>query len=68
MDLWSLFLCRIKIAQACLALCFQLLGEWVGLRVALSHTSFSSLGTALCAVDLGLILETRTSVWYTVVI
>lgn len=31
MDLWSLSLCRIKIAQACLALCLQLLGDWEGL-------------------------------------
>ena len=42
MDLWSLSLCRIKIAQACLALCLQLLGDWEGLAVGKGppHTIF----------------------------
>lgn len=60
MDLWSLSLCRIKIAQACLALCLQLLGEWGGLLVA-CPTPFSA-HQCTCSVDLGFILETHTPV------
>ena len=62
MDLWSLSLCRIKIAQACLALCLRLLGEWGGLLAGLSHTNICSPVHILCSVDLGFILETHTLV------
>lgn len=63
MDLWSLSLCRIKIAQACLALCLQLLGEWGGLLVACPAHQYTT-----CSEDLGFMLESHTLVWYTMVV
>ena len=52
MDLWSLSLCRIKIAQACLALCLQLLGDWEGLAVGKGppQTIFGGPATQTCVL------------------
>ncbi|KAF6284485.1 hypothetical protein mRhiFer1_009244 [Rhinolophus ferrumequinum] len=60
MNLWALSFCRIKIAQACLALCLQLLGRggedswWGCLMLFLARQC-----TYLDPVDLGFILETH---------
>lgn len=76
MDLWSLSLCRIKIAQASLALCLQLLGGWGGLLVAVPrhlgspvHTRSADVGSfwkpTPCVVHHGSIGPTpsRSAVW-----